>query len=338
MRVRLPTPARGFWNPPGSVRRCAARISGRAPGPRGTVSTHQKPRPGTSGRGVAGGVAPQAAAHCGLTTRHRGLRQSGWSGASPPRHETHRDLDAHHGQPQHRVRPTPPGQNLRYPSSSGTPSRTGGSPGRVCGRSGTGRAVASRAPFSPRGPPRTPRRNVQEDPPHIKHVRVHPNLCGHRGVDLPGDQNDRPRVCRRGGLLLCKRRGSASSAVARSTCHDAGDLYASGGRATTPPKSCIHGLICSRTEQSAVSTPDIPPRRRNSLPRTSTSPNCAPSGCALSLWTPTARAAVQLRTHGAVELVHKKEPMRGDRAHSVSRPAANWVCQSSGRSPVEVTP
>jgi hypothetical protein len=186
--------------------------------------------------------------------------------------------------------------------------------------------------------PRTPRRNVQEDPAHIKHVRVHPNLCGYGGVDLPGDQNDRPRVCRRGGLLLCKRRGSASSAVARSTSHDAGDLYASGGRATTPPKSCIHGLICSRTEQSAASTPDIPPRRRNSLPRTSTSPNCAPSGCALSLWTPTARAAAQLRTHGAVELVHKKEPMRGDRAHSVSRPAANWVCQSSGRSPVEVTP
>ena len=104
------------------------------------------------------------------------------------------------GRRQHRVRPTPPRQELqiviqqRHPRAGPT-----GSPPGPPERIKHGLTVGMQVPFSPRGPPGYPRRNVHEDHPHIKHVRafaaVPDGRAGVRSCVAHGDRSRRPR-CR----------------------------------------------------------------------------------------------------------------------------------------------
>jgi len=55
--------------------------------------------------------------------------------------------------------------------STGTPSRTGGSPDRACGPIRHRSSSRIAGALLSCGPPRTPRRKVQEDHPHIKQIR-----------------------------------------------------------------------------------------------------------------------------------------------------------------------
>jgi len=83
--------------------------------------------------------------------------------------EEHLQVERHR---QHRIRPTPPGQEVQVLIQQRMPKLTTISPDWAFERIRHGKTVDMQAPLCPRGPPKQLPANVHEDHPHIKQIRA----------------------------------------------------------------------------------------------------------------------------------------------------------------------